>query len=246
MNPDLKTVEQLIEIITREVLVAMAEQQERSANPEGQLCKFDCAEGLCVRTCFDRAGRVVSAGAERLSSTIGVIPQDTNLAQHDRPYPAQTGCHPRPDGPAVLRGAQTWLCLGVRQSRLGDAVRAAARRLAGQSLHGDRLPARRDGSEVKAFEAQNAIDHGATEIDMVINIGALKARDLELVAKDIRGVVIASHARGAIVKVIIETVLVDRRGEDHRLPDCPKKPGRISSKPPPALPAAAPPCTTWN
>jgi deoxyribose-phosphate aldolase len=46
----------------------------------------------------------------------------------------------------------------------------------------------------EGFETQNAIDHGATEIDMVINIGALKARDLDLVAKDVHGVVTA-HAR---------------------------------------------------
>jgi len=43
---------------------------------------------------------------------------------------------------------------------------------------------------------------------MVINIGALKARDLETVAKDIRGVVNAAHARNIIVKVIIETSLL--------------------------------------
>jgi deoxyribose-phosphate aldolase len=64
-------------------------------------------------------------------------------------------------------------------------------------------------SEVKAFETENAIRQGATEIDMVINIGALKARDLATVAKDIRGVVNAAHARGIIVKVIIETSLLD-------------------------------------
>ncbi|MCL4530710.1 MAG: deoxyribose-phosphate aldolase [Chloroflexi bacterium] len=63
--------------------------------------------------------------------------------------------------------------------------------------------------EVKAFETQNAIEHGAQEIDMVINIGALKARDLETVARDIRGVVETAHARGAIVKVIIEAVLLN-------------------------------------
>jgi deoxyribose-phosphate aldolase len=62
--------------------------------------------------------------------------------------------------------------------------------------------------EVKAFETQESIDHGATEIDMVINIGALKARDLDLVATDIRGVVAAAHARNALVKVIIEAVLL--------------------------------------
>ena len=63
-------------------------------------------------------------------------------------------------------------------------------------------------SEVKAFETTNAINQGATEIDMVINIGALKARELELVAKDIQGVVNAAHARGIIVKVILETTLL--------------------------------------
>ncbi|RPJ50071.1 MAG: deoxyribose-phosphate aldolase [Methanobacteriota archaeon] len=63
-------------------------------------------------------------------------------------------------------------------------------------------------SETKAFETQNAISQGATEIDMVINIGALKARDLDTVARDIRGVVNAAHPREAIVKVIIETVLL--------------------------------------
>jgi deoxyribose-phosphate aldolase len=64
-------------------------------------------------------------------------------------------------------------------------------------------------SETKAFETETAIKQGASEIDMVANIGALKARDLDLVAKDIRGVVNVAHGRGAIVKVIIETVLLD-------------------------------------
>nr|MBI2905340.1 deoxyribose-phosphate aldolase [Chloroflexota bacterium] len=62
--------------------------------------------------------------------------------------------------------------------------------------------------EVKAFEAQQAIDDGASEIDMVINIGALKARDYEAVTRDVRAVVRAAHANNAIVKVIIEAVLL--------------------------------------
>jgi deoxyribose-phosphate aldolase len=62
--------------------------------------------------------------------------------------------------------------------------------------------------EVKAFETQTAMQKGASEIDVVINIGALKARDLELVAKDIRAVVATAHAGGAIVKVIIEAALL--------------------------------------
>ncbi len=62
--------------------------------------------------------------------------------------------------------------------------------------------------EVKAFEAQQAIHDGATEIDMVINIGALKAEDYTLVARDIHEVVRVGHASGALVKVIIETALL--------------------------------------
>ncbi len=55
----------------------------------------------------------------------------------------------------------------------------------------------------KAFEAKDARAAGADELDMVINIGALKDRDDDLVVRDIRGVVLA--AEGAPVKVIIET-----------------------------------------
>ena len=62
--------------------------------------------------------------------------------------------------------------------------------------------------EIKTLEARRALRDGAREIDMVINIGALKARDLETVAKDIRGVVQAAHSRDIIVKVIIETALL--------------------------------------
>nr|WP_157335373.1 deoxyribose-phosphate aldolase [Paenibacillus lutrae] len=62
-------------------------------------------------------------------------------------------------------------------------------------------------SAVKAFETQDAIANGATEVDMVINIGALKAKDNELVEKDIRAVVEAAKGK-ALVKVIIETCLL--------------------------------------
>lgn len=62
-------------------------------------------------------------------------------------------------------------------------------------------------SEVKAFETKNVIDNGAKEIDMVINIGALKEGNEEEVLKDIKTVVDAAGDR-AIVKVIIETCLL--------------------------------------
>ena len=62
-------------------------------------------------------------------------------------------------------------------------------------------------SETKAFETNNAIENGATEVDMVINIAALKDRQDDLVEKDIRAVVEATEGK-AITKVIIETCLL--------------------------------------
>ena len=61
--------------------------------------------------------------------------------------------------------------------------------------------------ETKAFETKDAISNGADEVDMVINIGALKDKDDELVERDIRAVVAASTGK-ALSKVIIETSLL--------------------------------------
>lgn len=61
----------------------------------------------------------------------------------------------------------------------------------------------------KLFETRDALQQGAREIDMVIAIGQLKATNYETVFEDIRQVVAASHAEGAICKVIIETVLLN-------------------------------------
>jgi len=61
---------------------------------------------------------------------------------------------------------------------------------------------------VKVFEAEQAINNGATEIDMVINIGALKSGNVSLVEQDIATVVKTCHQHGAICKVIIETALL--------------------------------------
>lgn len=61
--------------------------------------------------------------------------------------------------------------------------------------------------ETKAYEAKNAIDNGATEVDMVINIGALKDKNDALVETDIKTVVDMAEGK-ALVKVIIETSLL--------------------------------------
>lgn len=208
MTPDMQTVEQLVAIITREVLIAMREQEARAALPEGSFCTIECADGVCVKTCFDRAGMVVSAGAERLTSTLGVIPGDGSLAgmiDHTLLKPDAT-----PDQIAQL-------CFEARKHGFASVcVNPGWVKLCAQLLEGSPVkvctvigfPLGATTPEVKAFETRTALDNGATEIDMVINIGALKARDLELVARDIRGVVTAAHSCGALVKVIIETALL--------------------------------------
>jgi deoxyribose-phosphate aldolase len=209
MTPDPKTVEALVEIITREVLLAMVEREQKPADiPEGGACRFACAEGMCVKTCYDRTGQVISAGADRLTSSLGIIPEDVNLAKtidHTLLKPdatpdqiAQLCFEARKHGFASVCINPTWvkLCAELLQ---GSDVKVC-------TVIG--FPLGATPPEVKVYEAQNALDHGATEIDMVLNIGALKARDLELVAKDIRGVVITAHNRSALTKVIIETSLL--------------------------------------
>jgi deoxyribose-phosphate aldolase len=208
MPPDPKTLEQLIEIITHEVLAAMHDEQARSADG-GFFCAYECSDQLCVKLCLDRTGQVVGAGAERISSTLGVIPGDLNLAgliDHTLLKPdatqqdiAQLCFEARKHGFASVCVNPTWvgLCAQLLQ---GSQVKVC-------SVIG--FPLGATAPEVKAFEAGHAMDHGASEIDMVINIGALKARDLELVARDIRGVVNAAHPRAALVKVILETALLD-------------------------------------
>ncbi|HEY3476230.1 MAG TPA: deoxyribose-phosphate aldolase [Anaerolineales bacterium] len=208
MKHDPKFVEQLVEIITREVLVAMAEEEQRAVHPEAYQCRFDCADQLCVRVCYDKMGHVINAGAERLSSTLGVIPQNLDIAKmidHTLLKPdatqqeiAQLCFEARKYGFASVCVNPTWVSL-CAQLLQGSPVKVC-------TVIG--FPLGATSSEAKAFETQTAIRQGATEIDMVINIGALKARDLETVARDIRGVVNIAHAQGIIVKVIIETTLL--------------------------------------
>lgn len=91
-------------------------------------------------------------------------------------------------------------------------VAAAAKALAGSTVkvctvigfpHGSTTTA------TKAFETQDAISNGATEIDMVINVSALLSGDFDYVEKDIRAVVEVAHAKGASVKVIFETAFLN-------------------------------------
>lgn len=92
-------------------------------------------------------------------------------------------------------------------------VKAAAQALKGSTVEVCTVigfPLGATTTETKVFETKNAIENGASEVDMVINIGALKNDDLMTVEEDIRSVV--QEAKGkAITKVIIETCLLTEK-----------------------------------
>lgn len=99
-------------------------------------------------------------------------------------------------------------------------VRVAASRLRGTgvgvcSVVG--FPLGATTNDVKAYETRRAITDGATEIDMVINVGALKSGDLRLVEQDIEGVASACRACGVTSKVIIEAALLT---DDEKVTAC--------------------------
>ncbi len=208
MALDQQTIETLVEVIAREVLTAIDEQRMRADNPAGDYCKFECAGGMCVKTCFNRVGQVISAGAERLSTSLGAVPENQNMAgmiDHTLLKPDAT--------PEQI----TQLCEEARKYNFASVcvnptwVPMCARLLKGSPVKVTAVvgfPLGATTTATKAFETEDAIHNGANEIDMVINIGALKARDLETVARDIRAVVEVSHQHNALVKVIIEAVLL--------------------------------------
>jgi len=207
MNVDPQTIERLVETITKQVLLRLAEE-ERVTKTGESLCGRECADGLCVQLCVDRVGAVIAAGADRVSAGLGAIPPTRgigSLIDHTLLKPEAT-----PDQIAQL-------CYEARKFGFASVcVNPTHVRLCAQLLRGSPVkvctvvgfPLGATPPEVKAFETQQAIDEGAGEIDMVINIGAVKSKDYEHATRDVRSVVRAAHAKGAIVKVIIEAALL--------------------------------------
>jgi deoxyribose-phosphate aldolase len=110
------------------------------------------------------------------------------------------------------------LCREARQYNFASVclnafwVPLAARELAGSDVKVCTVvgfPLGATSTEAKAAETESAIAAGATEIDMVQNIGALRGGDHQAVQQDIEAVVSAAHSRGAMVKVILETALLN-------------------------------------
>ncbi len=224
--------EQLVELITRQVMAALAGRGAPAPTPAapatgdpGVHAALGLPAGAVVHdpaTCercrnWGVAGvrgpeetRVLAAaGASRVVATMGYCPASDGLAgliDHTLLKPDAT----REEVEQLCREAAqfcfasvcvnpNWVAL-CRELLRGSGVRVCT--VIGFPL-GAHLP------DTKAYETRRALEQGAEEVDMVINIGALKSRDYALVEQDIHGVVTAAAGR-AIVKVILETALLSR------------------------------------
>jgi deoxyribose-phosphate aldolase len=202
------TIERLVEQITREVLVLLHEEETPARiTDNGSVCT-DCI-GQCVVQCHDKIQQVIDAGASRVTSTLGHVavgPGVSRLIDHtllkadaSQDQIAQLCYEARKYGFAAV-------CVNPTH------VKLCAQLLQGSSVAVCTVvgfPLGATPPEVKAYESQQAIDDGATEVDMVINIGALKSKDYALVERDIAMVARTCQAGGVLLKVIIEAALLN-------------------------------------
>jgi deoxyribose-phosphate aldolase len=209
MQYDTATVERLVEEITQRVLLALNDGQARtpatdfSHDPNCPDCE---QQGVQHRPHLVR--QAIEAGASRFSATLGVTHVDGDIARlidHTLLKPDAT------------QAQIAQLCHEARQYGFAAVcVNPTHAKLCADLLKGSDVavctvvgfPLGATPPEVKAYEAQQAIEDGATEVDMVINIGALKGGESDLVERDIAMVTRTCHNNGALCKVIIEAALL--------------------------------------
>ena len=162
----------------------------------------------CFHRCPERMHRIIDAGAARIGLVLGqtaTAGQWASLIDHTLLKPEATD----DDIKKLCQEAATYRFASVCVNPTW--VRVAACNLAASGVPvctvigfplGATLP------DVKAYEARRAIFDGAREVDMVINVGALKSGDDCLVEHDIRSVVQVAHEYDVTCKVIIETALL--------------------------------------
>ncbi|UCH09545.1 MAG: deoxyribose-phosphate aldolase [Fidelibacterota bacterium] len=201
---DEETLERIIEQITRQVLILVQEGNEPNGNGAG---KPDVPP-LSAQDYVSRVQPVVIAGADRIATTLGVAPTDGSMSH----MIDHTLLKPEASQEEIAQ-----LCYEARKyGFISVCVNPAYVKLCSQLLEGSGVlvctvigfPLGATSTEAKVFEAQQAVREGASEIDMVINVGAVKSRDYELVERDIASVARVCHASNAILKVIIEAALL--------------------------------------
>jgi deoxyribose-phosphate aldolase len=203
MTEAIATRDQLIEAITREVLASLG-----GPGVPGTAGQCTGCVGACAATCSTKVRDMVAGGATRVEYQGAAADVPTDLAR----YIDHTLL--RPD--AVAADIDK-LCAEAKEFRFATVcvnptwVRRAADFLRGTDVGVASVigfPFGATPSDIKAFETRRAIRDGASEIDMVINIGALKSGMQAEVREDIAKVADACHESGARCKVIIETGLL--------------------------------------
>ena len=205
----------LVEAITREVMATLAARAPEGeagtgGTGLGETASDPCANcrGACASRCAERVRSVVAGGADRITYRGHADEVPGDLAR----YIDHTLLRPDATAEEIDR-----LCAEAREHSFAAVcinptwVHRAAVALRGTpvvvaSVIG--FPFGATTSDVKAAEARRAIRDGASEIDMVINIGALRSGMRDLVREDIARVSDACHEAGARNKVIIETALL--------------------------------------
>jgi deoxyribose-phosphate aldolase len=193
--------EQLVEQIT-DVIYARLNGEH---SDQEQMC--GCTSE-CFHRCPERMHRVVDAGAARIGLVLGQTASArdwASLIDHTllKPDASQTEIKHLCEEAAQYHFAS--VCVNPTW------VRACACHLQGSGVPVCTVigfPLGATLSDVKAYEARRAIMDGAREVDMVINVGALKSGDDCLVEHDIRSVVEVAHEYDVTCKVIIETALL--------------------------------------
>ncbi len=171
--------------------------------------------GSCVAACEQSVRQLITAGAARVDKGGNAAIPAADLA----PYIDHTLLKPDATEHDITK-----LCEEARKHTFASVcvnpgfVKLAARLLAGSPVMVCTVvgfPLGATSTFTKVMETRDAIANGASEIDMVINVGALKAGDFELVRQDIARVVEA--ASGHTVKVILETSLLK---DDEKVKAC--------------------------
>ncbi len=171
----------------------------------------------CFVKCPDRMQSLIESGALRL----GVGGAESEAARQVARYIDHTLLKPDATRDEILKICEEGARHGFASVCINPTwVRESACALRGSGVKVCTVigfPLGANTPDTKAYEARRAIFDGATELDMVINVGALKSKDYELVRRDIESVVEIAHEYGYICKVIIETALLS---EDEKVRAC--------------------------
>lgn len=164
---------------------------------------------LSIEICPDRMSAVMDAGACRVGVPSGQGPSLSNMAGYiDHTLLKADATLAEIDALCADALEHTFASVCVN----GVHVRRCAEILGGSPVRVCTVvgfPLGAVAPEVKVYEARRAIEDGAAEIDMVMNIGALKSGDDDFVRRDVAGVAATCHALGAKLKVILETCLLN-------------------------------------